>query len=124
MEAWRRVTRDRVQIALSTIPIVAVCSMAVIALAALNSSRNDAQQAADTAAAEVQELQTQARCRDALAAKVDEANGEGLAALAYYIRALSTPGGNPGSVDWDSILARMAAVQTARAATEQTCTTR
>lgn len=124
METFRRVKSDRVVVALSAVPIVAVVVAMTIALVAVNSGRAAAQRAAEHATAEVQELQQQARCRDDLAAAVDQANTEALSGLALYIRALSSPAGDPGSVDWDSILARMAAVQTARAATEQTCTTR
>ena len=113
METFRRVTHDRVQLALSFIPIIAVCFMAALALAAVNGGRVDAQHAAEDATAEVQELQQQARCRDDLAAAVDQANTEALSGLALYIRALSSPAGDPGSVDWDSILARMEALQSA-----------
>ena len=125
METFRRVKNDRVLAALSAVPIVAVVAAMTIALLSSNTSRAAAQRAADNASAEVQSLQQQARCRDDLAAAVDQANTEALSGLAVYIRALSTPdGGNPGAVDWDAILARMAAVQTARANTEATCTTR
>ena len=125
METFRRVKSDRVVVALSAVPIVMVVFMAVLALVSINGAKTDAQHAADEATAEVQVLQQQARCRDDLAAAVDQANTEALSGLAVYIRALSTPdGGNPGAVDWDAILSRMAAVQTARANTEATCTTR
>lgn len=131
METFRRVKSDRVVVALSAVPIVAVVVAMTIALVAVNSGRAAAQHAADVAAAQVLELQTQvadtqaqAECRDKLASEFAQASNDLLVGTAKFIRELSVPSGSPGSVDWDSILARMAAAQTARAATEQTCTTR
>ena len=128
MEAFRRVKSDRVMVALSAVPIVAVVVAMTIALVAVNTSRSDAQRAADVAAAQVvelqatvSELQTQAECRDRLASEFAQASNDLLVGTAKYIRELSVPSGSPRSVDWDSILARMDAAQTARAATEQTC---
>lgn len=101
--------------------VCGIIALFIISIWAVNGSRIDAQAAATAAAAEVQSLQKQARCRDDLAAAVDLANSEALEGLANYIRALSQPAGDPGAVDWDAILGRMGEVQSLRAGTEQTC---
>jgi len=122
------VKNDRVMVALSSVPIVAVVVMAAIALVASNSSRADAQRSADEAAAQVVEvqaqmakMQAQADCMNDLASGESSANTDALIGLVRFVRELSTPAGNPAVVDWDGILARVAEARAKQEAADLNC---